>query len=105
MGDWCWEPELGSAELECPFIRRLEFFRQLFRGLTKHPTAPSLRRVDLSTTVFDKYDLSLVDSLERLQATSKPYRIYKIRRMVIVMVMRNSHDFCSVCRFLDPLSG
>src|SRR5437667_11443913 len=105
MRDWSWKPQLGFAELKGPFVRCLESFRQLFRCLAKHPTAPSLCRVDLSTTVFGKYDFSLVDSLEGFWTTPQPHRIHEIRRVVVVMVVGNRHNCCLVGCFLDPFSG
>src|SRR6266568_431834 len=97
--------KLGSTELEALLICRLEFFRQLFCSLTKHPTAPSLRCVDLSTTVLRKYDLSFVDSFEGFRTAPQPNRVYEIRRVMIMMVVGDGYDLCLVCPLRDPLPG
>src|SRR6266571_9148578 len=97
--------KLGSAEVEALLICRLEFFRQLFCSLTKHPAAPSLRCVDLSTTVLGKYDLSFVDSFEGFRTAPQPDRVYEIRRVLIMMVVGDGYDLCLVCCFLDPFPG
>src|SRR6266436_8615057 len=97
--------KLGSTELKALLICRLEFFRQLFCGLAKHPTTPSLRCVDLSTTVLGKYDLSFVDSVEGFRNAPQPDRVNEIRRVMIMMVVRDGYDLCLVCCFLDPFPG
>src|SRR2546425_13016112 len=105
MRDWSWKPKLGSAELEALLISRLEFFRQLFCSLTKHPAAPSLRSVDLSTTILCKHNFPLVDSLERFWTAPQPYRIREIRCVMIMMVVGDGYDLCLVCCVLDPFPG
>src|SRR6266568_2107804 len=97
--------KLGSTELEASRVCSLEFLRQLFCGLAKHPTTPSLRRIDLSTTVLGKYDLSFVYSFEGLRTAPKPDRVYEIRCVMIMMVVGDGYDLCLVCCFLDPLPG
>src|SRR6266581_7424992 len=97
--------KLGSSELEASGVCSLEFLRQLFCSLAKHPTTPSLCCVDLSTTVLGKYDLSFVDSFEGFRTAPQPNRVYEIRCMMIMMVVRDGYDLCLVCRFLNPFPG
>src|SRR6266487_5988662 len=97
--------KLGSAEVEALLICRLEFFRQLFCSLTKHPAPPSLCCVDLSTTVLGKYDLSFVDSFEGFRTAPQPDRVNEIRCMMIMMVVGDGYDLRLVCCFLGPDPG
>src|SRR6266571_3034714 len=95
----------GSSEFEASCVCSLEFLRYLFCGLAKHPAAPSLCCVDLSTTVLRKYDLSFVDSFEGFRTAPQPDRIYEIRCVMIMMVVGDGYDPCLVCRFLNPFPG
>src|SRR2546425_10098707 len=97
--------KLGSTKLEASRVCSLELLRQLFRGLAKHPTAPSLRCVNLSTTVLGKYDLSFVDSFEGFRTAPQPDRVNEIRCVMIMMIVGDGYDLCLVCCFLDPFPG
>src|SRR2546427_1241242 len=105
MGNRTGKSKLGSTELEASSVCSLEFLRHLFCGLAKHPTPPSLRCVDLSTTVLGKYDLSFVDSFEGFWTAPQPDRIYEIRCVMIMMIVGDGYDLCLVCCFLDPFPG
>src|SRR6267143_1071557 len=78
---------------------------KLLCGLAKHPTAPPLCCVDLSTTVLGKNDLSFVDSFEGFRTAPQPDRVYEIRCVMIMMVVGDGYDLCLVCCLLNSFPG
>src|SRR5205807_4032764 len=102
MGNRTGKSDLGATELETSPVCGLELLRDLLYGLTKHPAASSLCRVDFSTAVLGKHDFSFVDPFEGFLAAPKPDRVHEIRCMVIMVIVRYRHDRCLICGFLDP---
>src|SRR5207245_7428305 len=100
----------GGPELDCRpaicvclTVCYLEFLGNLFDGLFEQPASSSLGNIDLRAIVLCEDYLVTVDTFRVLGCTSEPDWIFEVWRMMIIMVMRNSGNFCSSRRGLDFL--
>src|SRR2546425_12269177 len=100
----------GGRELDCRSsigvcltVCYLDSLGILFDGLFEQPASSSLGTIDLRAIVLCKDYLVAVDPFRDLGRASEPDWVFEVWRMMIIMVMRNSGNFCSSRRGLDFL--